>query len=111
MRTHAKVGAPSARLQQRVSDSLWHFLSHPNTEQAVLDFVVFLKNVGATASWPPDLREMLYLQLPKEGAKNAGERRPIALLPQLYRLWSACCRADVLTCQLGDNCVKIGERP
>eukprot|EP00971_Amphidinium_carterae_P295058 5859002-Amphidinium_carterae.1 len=48
------------------------------------------------ASWPPALREMLYLQLPEEGAKNAGERRPIALLPQVYRLWSACCRADVL---------------
>eukprot|EP00971_Amphidinium_carterae_P115980 2297468-Amphidinium_carterae.1 len=38
---------------------------------------------------------MLYLQLPKEGAKNAGERRPIALLPQVYKLWSAYVRADV----------------
>eukprot|EP00971_Amphidinium_carterae_P326446 6457234-Amphidinium_carterae.2 len=24
------------------------------------------------------------------------ERRPIVLLPQVYRLWSACCRADSL---------------
>eukprot|EP00971_Amphidinium_carterae_P153285 3038754-Amphidinium_carterae.2 len=38
---------------------------------------------------------MLYLQLPQEGAKNAGERRPIALLPQVYRLWCAACRQDV----------------
>eukprot|EP00971_Amphidinium_carterae_P158963 3151879-Amphidinium_carterae.3 len=40
---------------------------------------VFLKCVEATASWPLDLRELLYLQLPTEGAKNA-----------------ACCIADVL---------------
>eukprot|EP00971_Amphidinium_carterae_P239908 4762723-Amphidinium_carterae.1 len=39
---------------------------------------------------------MLSLQLPKEGAKSAGERRHIALLPQIYRLWSAACRSDVL---------------
>eukprot|EP00971_Amphidinium_carterae_P318382 6328237-Amphidinium_carterae.1 len=52
---------------------------------------------GGYSSWPPDLKEMLYLQLPKEGTKNAGERRPIVLLPQVYRLRSACCRADVLS--------------
>ena len=28
------------------------------------------------------------LQLPKEGAKDAGQRRPIALLLVLYRLWA-----------------------
>eukprot|EP00971_Amphidinium_carterae_P223601 4436503-Amphidinium_carterae.1 len=38
---------------------------------------------------------MMYLQLPKEGARDAGERRPIALLPQVYRLWCALCRYDV----------------
>eukprot|EP00971_Amphidinium_carterae_P163814 3247752-Amphidinium_carterae.1 len=38
---------------------------------------------------------MLYLQLPKEGARDAGERRPIALLPQVYRLWCALCKQDV----------------
>eukprot|EP00971_Amphidinium_carterae_P348062 6490301-Amphidinium_carterae.2 len=63
---------------------------------AVKDLATFLKCVEAKASWPPELREMLYLQLHKEEAKNAGERRPIALLPQVYRLWSACYRADVL---------------
>eukprot|EP00971_Amphidinium_carterae_P320180 6364487-Amphidinium_carterae.3 len=51
-------------------------------DQAVRDLVVFLKCVEVVASWPPALREMLYLQLPKEGAKNAGKKRPIALLPQ-----------------------------
>eukprot|EP00971_Amphidinium_carterae_P158352 3139194-Amphidinium_carterae.1 len=39
--------------------------------------------------WPEQLREMLYLQLPKEGAKEAGQRRPIALLPMIYRVWAA----------------------
>eukprot|EP00971_Amphidinium_carterae_P118511 2347791-Amphidinium_carterae.1 len=38
---------------------------------------------------------MFYLQLFKEGTKNAGERRPIAPSASV-RLWSACCRADVL---------------
>eukprot|EP00971_Amphidinium_carterae_P112001 2218332-Amphidinium_carterae.2 len=38
---------------------------------------------------------MLYLQLPKDGAREAGQRRPIALLPQVYRLWSAACEKDV----------------
>eukprot|EP00971_Amphidinium_carterae_P240579 4776157-Amphidinium_carterae.7 len=46
---------------------------------------------------------------PKEGAKNAGERRPIALLPQVYRLWSACCRADVL--KWHQLCKDRGEPP
>eukprot|EP00971_Amphidinium_carterae_P279337 5545376-Amphidinium_carterae.1 len=57
-------------------------------DQAVRDLVLFLKCVEVMASWPPALREMLYLQLPKEGAKNAGERRPIALLPQ----WRQLCK-------------------
>eukprot|EP00971_Amphidinium_carterae_P031127 612539-Amphidinium_carterae.2 len=78
-------------------------------EQVVRDLMVFLKCVEVKASWPPALREMLYLQLPEEGAKNAGERRPIALLPQVYRLWSACCRADVLAWR--QLCKDRGETP
>eukprot|EP00971_Amphidinium_carterae_P298753 5935591-Amphidinium_carterae.1 len=31
--------------------------------------------------WPESLRDLLLLQLPKAGAVNAGERRPIALMP------------------------------
>eukprot|EP00971_Amphidinium_carterae_P140308 2779849-Amphidinium_carterae.1 len=38
--------------------------------------------VETTGAWPQAIKEMLYLQLPKEGARDAGERRPIALLPQ-----------------------------
>eukprot|EP00971_Amphidinium_carterae_P093616 1852514-Amphidinium_carterae.1 len=45
--------------------------------QAVSYLTSFLKCVEATASWPTPLLEMLYLQLPKEGAKTASERRPI----------------------------------
>eukprot|EP00971_Amphidinium_carterae_P046112 907736-Amphidinium_carterae.2 len=40
-------------------------------------------------------REMLYVQLPKEGAKDAGKRHPMALLPQVCLLWCALCRHDV----------------
>eukprot|EP00971_Amphidinium_carterae_P050084 987193-Amphidinium_carterae.2 len=58
----------------------------------------------------PALRELLYSslysQLPKEGAKNAGERRLIAVLPQVYRHWSACCRADLMS-WLGVSCARI----
>eukprot|EP00971_Amphidinium_carterae_P137533 2725643-Amphidinium_carterae.4 len=45
-------------------------------DQAVRDLVVFHRSVEVMASWPPGLKEMLYLQVPKEGAKNAAERRP-----------------------------------
>eukprot|EP00971_Amphidinium_carterae_P247775 4920038-Amphidinium_carterae.1 len=44
---------------------------------------------------PAELREMLCLQLPKDGAREAGQRRPIALLPQVYWLWSAACKKNV----------------
>eukprot|EP00971_Amphidinium_carterae_P093918 1858619-Amphidinium_carterae.2 len=49
---------------------------------AIKDLTSFLKQVEVTGCWPQGLREMLYLQLPKQGAKDAGERRPIAFLPQ-----------------------------
>eukprot|EP00971_Amphidinium_carterae_P125102 2478732-Amphidinium_carterae.1 len=62
---------------------------------AVLDLAQFLTTVELTGVWPEQLREMLYLQLPKDGAREAGQRRPIALLPQVYRLWSAACKQDV----------------
>eukprot|EP00971_Amphidinium_carterae_P219712 4362311-Amphidinium_carterae.1 len=52
---------------------------------------------------------MLYLRLPKEGARDAGERRPIALLPQVYRLWCALCRRDVRQWQA--RCTGRGEVP
>eukprot|EP00971_Amphidinium_carterae_P152721 3027054-Amphidinium_carterae.4 len=59
---------------------------------------------------------MVYLQLPKEGARDAGERRriygerrPIALLPQVYRLWCALCRRDVK--QWRARCTGRGEVP
>eukprot|EP00971_Amphidinium_carterae_P260313 5164637-Amphidinium_carterae.1 len=52
---------------------------------------------------------MLYLQLPKEGARHAGERRPIALLPQVYRLWCALCRHDVRAWRA--RCTGRGEVP
>eukprot|EP00971_Amphidinium_carterae_P027387 539298-Amphidinium_carterae.1 len=76
---------------------------------AIADLATFLKMVEATGSWPQAIKEMLYLQLPKEGARDAGERRPIALLPQVYRLWCALCRHDVRAWRA--RCTGRGEVP
>eukprot|EP00971_Amphidinium_carterae_P121199 2400339-Amphidinium_carterae.1 len=38
---------------------------------------------------------MLSLLLPKDGARDAGQQKRIALLPQVYGLWSAACKRDV----------------
>eukprot|EP00971_Amphidinium_carterae_P067577 1338164-Amphidinium_carterae.4 len=65
--------------------------------------------LAAATTWPQDIREMMYLQLPQEGARDAGERRPITLLPQVYRLWCALCRQDVRTWRAG--CAGWGEVP
>eukprot|EP00971_Amphidinium_carterae_P123148 2438481-Amphidinium_carterae.1 len=51
-------------------------------DQAIEDRACLLKLIEADGTWPKAIREMLYLQLPKEGARDAGERRSIALLPQ-----------------------------
>eukprot|EP00971_Amphidinium_carterae_P205300 4074816-Amphidinium_carterae.2 len=76
---------------------------------AIDDLAALLKHVEIIGVWPQDLREMMYLQLPKEGARDAGERRPIALLPQVYRLWCALCRHDVKTWRA--RCIGRGEVP
>eukprot|EP00971_Amphidinium_carterae_P331209 6464641-Amphidinium_carterae.1 len=73
------------------------------------DLARFLKVVEQVGRWPLAIREMLYLQLPKEGARDAGERRPIALLPQVYRLWCALCRRDVREWRA--RCTGRGEVP
>eukprot|EP00971_Amphidinium_carterae_P041045 806116-Amphidinium_carterae.1 len=52
------------------------------------------------------IKEMLYLQLPKEGARDAG---PIALLPQVYRLWCALCKQDLKAWRA--RCADRGEVP
>eukprot|EP00971_Amphidinium_carterae_P095736 1894684-Amphidinium_carterae.1 len=36
--------------------------------------------------WQQQLKELLYLQLPKDGATQVGQGRPIGLLPMIYRL-------------------------
>eukprot|EP00971_Amphidinium_carterae_P303204 6024640-Amphidinium_carterae.1 len=76
---------------------------------AVLDLAQFLKTVELMGVWPEQLHEMLYLQLPKDGAREAGQRRPIARLPQVYRLWSAACKQDVK--QWRQMCRARGEVP
>eukprot|EP00971_Amphidinium_carterae_P008746 171952-Amphidinium_carterae.1 len=78
-------------------------------DHAIDDLAHFLKTVEATGRWPIAIKEMLYLQLPKEGARDAGERRPIALLPQVYRLWCALCRQDVKNWRA--QCIARGEVP
>eukprot|EP00971_Amphidinium_carterae_P106331 2106230-Amphidinium_carterae.1 len=54
-------------------------------------------------------RSGLYLQLPKEGAKEAGQRRPIALLPMIYRLWAAWQKHRVT--EWRGLCARRGETP
>eukprot|EP00971_Amphidinium_carterae_P000537 10925-Amphidinium_carterae.1 len=43
---------------------------------------------------PAELREMLYLRLPKDGAREAGQLTQ-AFLPQVCLLWSAACKKDI----------------
>eukprot|EP00971_Amphidinium_carterae_P069777 1380868-Amphidinium_carterae.1 len=43
----------------------------------------FYQVVETQGCWPESLRHILFLQLSKAGARYAGERRPIALLPVL----------------------------
>eukprot|EP00971_Amphidinium_carterae_P339118 6476750-Amphidinium_carterae.1 len=76
---------------------------------AVLDLSQFLKTMELTGVWLAELHEVLYLQLPKDGAREAGQRRPIAPLPQVYRLWSAACKKDAL--QWRQVCRDRGEVP
>eukprot|EP00971_Amphidinium_carterae_P257184 5105820-Amphidinium_carterae.1 len=61
-----------------------------------MDMALVHKSAEETGRWPKAIREMLYLQLPKEGAREAGERWPADLLPQtrcprvegtVYRPW------------------------
>eukprot|EP00971_Amphidinium_carterae_P317819 6318007-Amphidinium_carterae.1 len=59
--------------------------------------------------WPDQLRELLYLQLPKDGAKEAGQRRPIALLPMIYRIWAAWQKHRVT--EWRGLCTSRGETP
>eukprot|EP00971_Amphidinium_carterae_P162416 3219579-Amphidinium_carterae.1 len=71
---------------------------------AVIDLAQFLKTVELTGVWPEQLREMLYLQLPKDGAREAGQRRPIALLPQV-----TTSKSGVIDAARGRGEVPVGE--
>eukprot|EP00971_Amphidinium_carterae_P041202 809108-Amphidinium_carterae.1 len=70
---------------------LWR---HLRAYAVVFDLAQFLKTVELIGVWPAEPREMLYLQLPKDGAREAGQGRPIAHLPQVYRL-ECCVTKDV----------------
>eukprot|EP00971_Amphidinium_carterae_P265987 5276304-Amphidinium_carterae.1 len=72
---------------------------------AVESLARFLNVVEAAGQWPQDIREVMYLQRPRD----VGERRPIALLPQVYRLWRALCRHDVREWRA--RCTGRGEVP
>eukprot|EP00971_Amphidinium_carterae_P214635 4259568-Amphidinium_carterae.2 len=57
----------------------------------------FYQIVETQGFWPESLRDLLLLQLPKAGAVNAGERRPIALMPVIYRIWASSCKPRLLS--------------
>ena len=55
------------------------------------------------------LRTSSTLQLPKPGATTARTRRPIALLPMLYRIWAATRKWDLQVWR--DKQRGLGHRP
>eukprot|EP00971_Amphidinium_carterae_P302393 6008734-Amphidinium_carterae.1 len=50
-----------------------------------------------------------YLQLPKEGATQAGRRRPIALLPMMDQVWAAWQKHRIT--EWRTQCANRGETP
>jgi hypothetical protein len=48
----------------------------------------FLNEVEGTGVWPEALSTTVVVLIPKAGATDPDERRPIALLSLLYRLWA-----------------------
>eukprot|EP00971_Amphidinium_carterae_P311580 6192775-Amphidinium_carterae.1 len=64
-----RPGTPRLQKQQGGKASDWTFFTLRSSSIVPRRYLaVCLKSVEAKASWPPDLREMLYLQLPKEEA-------------------------------------------
>eukprot|EP00971_Amphidinium_carterae_P201857 4005256-Amphidinium_carterae.2 len=106
-KTDRQVTPAPFRIPEEASlGSLWDTLSHIKKGKAVGPDQWTAKELRALGKeainalealflreqqgqWPEALRDLLYLQLPKEGAKEAGQRRPIALLPMIYRVWAA----------------------
>eukprot|EP00971_Amphidinium_carterae_P091339 1808099-Amphidinium_carterae.1 len=64
---------------------------------ALLRLAEFYQIVETQGFWPESLRDLLLLQLPKAGAVHAGERRPIALMPVIYRIWASSCKPRLLS--------------
>ena len=56
----------------------------------LLDWVAaLLALVEDTGAWPQELCRGETILLPKGGASDPLDRRPITLLPILYRIWAA----------------------
>ena len=79
----------------------------PDTAWVILAEIYGL--VEFTGDWPAQVKNLLYLQLPKPGATTAGTRRPIALLPMLYRIWAATRKRDLQVWR--DKQRGLGHRP
>ena len=56
---------------------------------------VFLNEWEAQGSWPGALRNSLIALVPKAGAQNEGQLRPIGLLSYLYRVWMVVRKQDL----------------
>eukprot|EP00971_Amphidinium_carterae_P055364 1091343-Amphidinium_carterae.1 len=73
-------------------------LVRPGEHMEALDRLAeFYQIVETQGFWPESFRDLLLLQLPKAGAVNAGERRPIALMPVIYRIWASSCKPRLLS--------------
>ena len=54
--------------------------------ELLADFYELVEELGV---WPGGLDLNLVAMLPKGGSDEPGDRRPIVLLPVVYRLWAA----------------------
>eukprot|EP00972_Heterocapsa_arctica_P026493 3902113-Heterocapsa_arctica.AAC.1 len=57
-------------------------------------FTYMFNNVENNDKWPQGLNPIIAL-IPKEGAGNEGQLRPIAVLPYIYRIWMAVRKSKV----------------
>ena len=53
--------------------------------------------------WPVAMRQGTVALIPKEGATNTGELRPIVILPFVYRIWAASRRVLVKAWEVGEG--------
>eukprot|EP00971_Amphidinium_carterae_P043876 863398-Amphidinium_carterae.2 len=101
------VRQPFREPPTRALGSLWEVLAC--LMKAIGALEIFFQFCEQQGQWPDELWELLYLQLPREGATHAGQRRPIALLPMIYGIWAAWQKHRITDWR--STCADRGETP